>query len=63
MKKIFTTILIGFIFCFFMQINQSFAFENSTYKVIKVIDGDCKITCTNRKANFQSQKKLSKKNL
>jgi hypothetical protein len=37
MKKIFAIIFICILACF---LNRSFAYENGTYKVIKVIDGD-----------------------
>lgn len=55
MKKILTILLICILACFF---KRSFAYENGTYKVIKVIDGDTFYLDFNNNGRCQREEKV-----
>lgn len=55
MKKIFLIVFICILACF---LNRSFAYENGTYKVLKVIDGDTLFLDFNNDGRYQQEEKV-----
>lgn len=55
MKKVLIVFLICIFACF---LNKSFAYENGTYKVIKVIDGDTLYLDFNNDGRYQKEEKV-----